>query len=96
VAVRRTLAFAAVLAVLAGAVVASVATAVPADRSSTLRPWGNGPAATHTTAEIATPEGVGLTFAVTGGTGQLTKARGQMHETFLPTGEFRFAFTLYL
>jgi allene oxide cyclase len=40
--------------------------------------------------------GVGLTFAVTGGTGEFKKARGQMHETFLPTGEFRFAFTLYL
>jgi hypothetical protein len=40
--------------------------------------------------------GVGLTFAVTGGTGEFRKARGQMHETFLPTGEFRFAFTLYL
>lgn len=43
-----------------------------------------------------TIEGVGLTFAVTGGTGQFKKARGQMHETFLPTGEFRFAFTLFL
>ena len=40
--------------------------------------------------------GVGLTFAVTGGTGQFRKARGHVHETFLPTGEFRFAFTLYL
>jgi predicted metal-binding membrane protein len=37
-----------------------------------------------------------LAFAVTGGTGEFKKARGQMHETFLPTGEFRFAFTLYL
>jgi hypothetical protein len=43
-----------------------------------------------------TIEGVGLTFAVTGGTGEFRKARGQMHETFLPTGEFRFAFTLHL
>jgi hypothetical protein len=43
-----------------------------------------------------TIEGVGLTFAVTGGTGEFRKARGQMHETFLPTGEFRFAFLLYL
>jgi allene oxide cyclase len=40
--------------------------------------------------------GVGLTFAVTGGTGEFKKARGQLHETFLPTGEFRFAFSLYL
>jgi allene oxide cyclase len=40
--------------------------------------------------------GVGLTFAVTGGTGDFQKARGQLHETFLPTGEFRFAFTLHL
>jgi hypothetical protein len=40
--------------------------------------------------------GVGLTFAVTGGTGEFRKARGQMQETFLPTGEFRFAFTLFL
>jgi hypothetical protein len=39
---------------------------------------------------------VGLTFAVTGGTGDFQKARGQLHETFLPTGEFRFAFTLRL
>jgi hypothetical protein len=43
-----------------------------------------------------TVEGVGLTFAVTGGTGEFKKARGQMQETFLPTGEFRFAFTLFL
>jgi hypothetical protein len=43
-----------------------------------------------------TIEGVGLTFAVTGGTGQFSKARGQMRETFLPSGEFRFAFALYL
>jgi hypothetical protein len=43
-----------------------------------------------------TIEGIGLTFAVTGGTGEFRKARGQMHETFLPTGEFRFAFTLFL
>jgi hypothetical protein len=42
-----------------------------------------------------TIEGATLTFAVTGGTGQFKKARGQVHETFLPTGEFRFAFTLY-
>jgi hypothetical protein len=35
---RRTLAIAFVLAMLAGAVVASVATAAPPDRSSTLRP----------------------------------------------------------
>jgi hypothetical protein len=33
---------------------------------------------------------------VTGGTGEFAKARGQLYETFLPTGEFRFAFTLYL
>jgi hypothetical protein len=39
---------------------------------------------------------VGLTFAVTGGTGRFHKARGHMQETFLPSGEFRFAFTLYL
>jgi hypothetical protein len=38
-----------------------------------------------------TIEGVGLTFAVTGGTGKFKKARGQLHETFLPSGEFRFA-----
>jgi hypothetical protein len=43
-----------------------------------------------------TIEGATLTFAVTGGTGEFKKARGQLHETFLPTGEFRFAFTLYL
>jgi hypothetical protein len=43
-----------------------------------------------------TIEGVGLTFAVTGGTGQFKKARGQLHQTFLPNGQFRFAFTLYL
>jgi hypothetical protein len=43
-----------------------------------------------------TVEGVGLTFAVTGGTDQFRKARGQMHETFLPSGEFRFSFALYL
>jgi hypothetical protein len=43
-----------------------------------------------------TIEGVNLTFAVTGGTGEFRKARGQMRETFLPTGEFRFAFTLVL
>ena len=43
-----------------------------------------------------TIEGIGLTFAVTGGTGEFRKARGQMHETFLPSGEFRFAFTLHL
>ncbi|HSO54502.1 MAG TPA: DUF2182 domain-containing protein, partial [Actinomycetes bacterium] len=43
-----------------------------------------------------TIEGVGLTFAVTGGTGRFRQARGQLHETFLPTGQFRFAFTLYL
>jgi hypothetical protein len=36
-----------------------------------------------------------LTLAVTGGTGEFAKARGQMHETFLPSGEFRFAFTLH-
>jgi hypothetical protein len=40
--------------------------------------------------------GTGLTFAVTGGTGEFRQARGQVHETFLPTGEFRFAFTLFL
>ena len=43
-----------------------------------------------------TIEGVGLNLAVTGGTGEFRKARGQLHETFLPTGEFRFAFTLFL
>jgi hypothetical protein len=43
-----------------------------------------------------TIEGVGLTFAVTGGTGRFHKARGHMQETFLPSGEFRFAFTLYI
>jgi cytochrome P450 len=42
-----------------------------------------------------TIEGAGLTFAVTGGTGEFRKARGQMHETFLPTGEFRFSFALH-
>jgi hypothetical protein len=168
---RNKLAVVAVLAlVTGGAMVASVAIAAPPDRSSTLRPWGGGPAASRATAEPATPkgatrlvvigqeadftiidtapegdtpgdqilftdtlldqagrrvghdearctlmfggdvlcdatfvldgqgqltiEGVGLTFAVTGGTGQFRKARGQMQETFLPTGEFRFAFTL--
>jgi hypothetical protein len=40
--------------------------------------------------------GVGLTFAVTGGTGDFKKARGQLHETFLPTGEFKFVFILTL
>jgi hypothetical protein len=40
--------------------------------------------------------GTGLTFAVTGGTGDFRQARGQVHETFLPTGEFRFTFTLFL
>jgi hypothetical protein len=170
---RRKLGLAAVLAlVTGGALVASVATAAPPSRTSTLRPWGQGPAATKATAEPATPkgatrlvvigqeadftiidtapagdspgdqilftdtlvdqtgrrighdqarctimfagdvlcdatfvldgraqltiEGVGLTLAVTGGTGQFKQARGQLHETFLPTGEFRFAFTLYL
>jgi hypothetical protein len=43
-----------------------------------------------------TIEGVGLSFAVTGGTGEFGKAHGQLHETFLPSGEFRFAFTLFL
>ncbi len=43
-----------------------------------------------------TIEGATLTCAVTGGTGEFKKARGQLHETFLPTGEFRFVFTLYL
>ena len=43
-----------------------------------------------------TIEGATLTFAVTGGTGEFARARGQLHETFLPTGEFRFVFTLYL
>ena len=43
-----------------------------------------------------TIEGVGLTLAVTGGTGEFAKARGQMHETFLPTGEFKFVFILNL
>ena len=168
---RNKLAVVAVLALVAGGtVVAAVATAAPPERSSTLRPWGRGPAASHATPETATPkgatrlvvigqeagftiidtapegdspgdqilftdtlldqagnrvgrdearctlmfggdvlcdatfvldgrgqltiEGVGLTFAVTGGTGEFMKARGQLHETFLPTGEFRFAFTL--
>jgi hypothetical protein len=36
------------------------------------------------------------TFAVTGGTGDFNKARGQVQESFLPTGEFKFVFTLYL
>jgi hypothetical protein len=27
-------------------------------------------------------------------TGQFRKARGQLHETFLPSGQFRFTFTL--
>jgi hypothetical protein len=43
-----------------------------------------------------TVEGVGLTFAVTAGTGRFKQARGQMRETFLPTGEFRLAFALDL
>jgi hypothetical protein len=43
-----------------------------------------------------TIEGVGLNLAVTGGTGRFKKARGQLHETFLPPDRFRFAFTLYL
>jgi hypothetical protein len=170
---RNKLMLATVLAVVAGGVlVASVATATPPGRNSTLRPWGKGPAVTKAAAETATPkgatrlvvigqeadfaiidtaptgdspgdqilftdilvdqaghrigrdearctimfgndvlcdatfvldgrgqltiEGVGLTFAVTGGTGRFKKARGQLHETFLPTGEFRFAFMLYL
>ena len=42
-----------------------------------------------------TIEGATLTFAVTGGTGEFARTRGQLHETFLPTGEFRFVFTLY-
>jgi hypothetical protein len=91
---RRTLAFASVLAVLAGAVVASVATAAPPDRSSSLRPWGKGPATAQATVATVIPKGP--TFAVTGGTGRFAKARGQMHETFPPTGQFRFAFALYL
>ena len=74
---RRTLAIASVLAMLVGAVVASVATFVLDGRGQ------------------LTIEGVDLTFAVTGGTGQFRKARGQLHETFLPSGEFRFAFALY-
>jgi hypothetical protein len=169
---RNKLALVTVLGVLVGgALVASVATAAPPERPSTLRPWGKGPA-TQATADTAAPkgatrlvvigqeadftiidaapqgdspgdqilftdtlldqagnrvgrdearctlmfggdvlcdasfvldgrgqltiEGVGLTFAVTGGTGQFKKARGQLQETFLPTGQFRFAFTLYL
>jgi hypothetical protein len=43
-----------------------------------------------------TIEGVGLTLAVTGGTGRFKQARSQLQETFLPSGQFRFAFTLYL
>jgi hypothetical protein len=132
---RRTLAIAFVLAMLAGAVVASVATAAPPDRSSTLRPWGQGRVARTAgpTAAPGTPKGATRPvvlgqeadssiidaapagdspgdqilftdtpldqagrFAVTGGTGQFKKARGQLHETFLPNGQFRFAFTLYL
>lgn len=151
---------------------APVAAAGPPERSSTLRPWGKGPATAQAATQAATPkgatrlvvvgqevdftiidaaptgdspgdqilftddlldqsgrrvgrdearctimfrgdvlcdatfvidgkgqltiEGVGLTFAVTGGTGRFRQARGQLHETFLPTGQFRFAFTLYL
>ena len=132
---RRTLAIAFVLAMLAGAVVASVATAPPPDRSPTLRPWGQGRVARTAgpTAAPATPKGATRLvvlgqeadssiidaapagdspgdqilftdtpldqagrFAVTGGTGQFKKACGQLHETFLPNGQFRFAFTLYL
>jgi hypothetical protein len=171
---RRTLALAAVLAVLAGGVMAaSVATAAPPDKASTLRPWGKGPLSSRAAPEpAATPagatrlvviareadftvidlaprgdspgdqilftdnlfdqagrrigrdqarcaimfrddvlcdasfilagrgqltiEGATLTFAVTGGTGEFARTRGQLHETFLPTGEFRFVFTLYL
>jgi hypothetical protein len=169
---RTKLTFSLVLAMLAGALVASVATAAPPERSSTLRPWGKGPATAQATAEAATPkgatrlvvigqeadftiidnapagdspgdqilftddlfdqsgrpvgrdearctimfrddmlcdatfvidgkgqltiQGVGLNLAVTGGTGRFKKARGQLHETFLPPDRFRFAFTLHL
>jgi hypothetical protein len=168
--VRIKLALVMVLGVLA-VLVASVTSAAPPERSSTLRTWGKGPA-TPATAEAATPkgatrlviigqeadftiidtapagdspgdqilftdtlldqagrrigrdqarctvmfgddvlcdatfivdgrgqltiEGVGLNLAVTGGTGRFRKARGQLHETFLPPDRFRFAFTLYL
>jgi hypothetical protein len=146
--------------------------AAPPERSSTLRPWGKGPATAEATTQAATPkgatrlvvlgqevdftiidtaptgdspgdqilftddlldqsgrrvgrdearctimfrgdvlcdatfvidgkgqltiEGVGLTLAVTGGTGRFKQARSQLQETFLPSGQFRFAFTLYL
>jgi hypothetical protein len=123
---RRMFAFAPVLAVLAGAVVASVAAAAPPDRSSTLRPWGKGSAA-QATATTATPKGA-TRLVLFGQEADFTsidtapegdspgdqilftdtlldqagrrvghdEARGQMHETFPPTGQFRFAVALYL
>jgi hypothetical protein len=33
---------------------------------------------------------------IAGGIGDFKKARGQVHETFLPTGEFKFVFILTL
>ena len=174
---KLTLVVVVVLALVAGGLLASAATATaPPERSSTLRPWGKGPAtavqAGAGSVATATPEGatrlvvvgreadftiidtapagdspgdqilfsdtlhdasgrrighdqarctimfgddvlcdatfvldgkgqltiqgVGLTLAVTGGTGRFKRASGQLDETFLPTGEFRFAFTLFL
>jgi hypothetical protein len=99
---RAKLAIAAVLAVLAGTLVASVTSAAPSERSSTLRPWGKGPATGQATTEAATPKGAtrlvifGQEADFTGGTGRFKQARGQLHETFLPPDRFRFAFTLYL
>jgi hypothetical protein len=56
-AMRNKLTVVAVLALVAGGtMVASVATAAPPERSSTLRPWGREPAATHAPAETATPK----------------------------------------
>jgi hypothetical protein len=78
---RRTLAFASVLAVLAGAVVASVATAAAADRSSSLRPWGRGPATVKATVATAIPKGA-TRLVVIGQEGG--------------TGQFRFVFARYL
>ena len=168
---RTKLALVMVLGVLAVLVASVTTSAAPPQRTSTLRPWGKGPAPAAT-AEAATPkgatrlvifgqeadftiidtapagdspgdqilftdtlldqagrrigrdearctvmfgddvlcdatfvidgkgqltiEGVGLNLAVIGGTGRFKKARGQLHETFLPPDRFRFAFTLYL
>jgi hypothetical protein len=39
--------------------------------------------------------GAGQRQCVAGSTGEFARTRGQLHETFLPTGEFRFVFTLY-